>query len=459
MNANDAAYRHKNVDPDFSDRLNGERKPKATRAERTVRDAERAAAIVTQQEQAKSQADGLTQVGYCRLGNLVRASAGIVNWEACVAAVTDEDIAIWAAWRGRSEDSIRQFVQRGCYGKYTGSFALPIRDNDSGKVIGVHYRPDLKDKAWRVHPVGTPQTPIIHGNPAEAELVIIAESPFDMDRLIDELQLWNTTERWAAICTKGAGNALSVPDVFQPEAIILVAVQRDEPAKKWLSDLGTHLMRSLYVLQIPNDVDPKINDIDDWFRYGGADQSQLSERIGVALAHPQKPTLILPSAGYPIILCAETLFKGLAKQKTHFVLNEELVAPRESGDGLYPGALHHSQPGRLERSTAAEPPDRVGHRRLNHRRRAQQYSSRRHPQPRPDCLRVRPAARFWFRWRAERGGSAAIGDSGGTFFLQCRRRSWTAVVYCRGHRCHGTLAADRTPHGQPIELKPEDFGS
>ena len=137
MNANDAAYRHKNVDPDFSDRLNGARKPKATKAERTARDAERAAVAVTKQELAMSQADRLTQMGYGRLGNLIRADAGIVNWEACVAAVTNEDITTWAKWRGRSEDSIRQFVERKCYGKYDGAFALPIRDNDSGKVIGV----------------------------------------------------------------------------------------------------------------------------------------------------------------------------------------------------------------------------------------------------------------------------------------------------------------------------------
>jgi DNA polymerase-1 len=335
VNANDAAYRHKNVDPDFSDRLNGARKPKATKAERTARDAERAAAAVTKQELAMSQADGLTQMGHGGLGNLIRAGAGIVNWEACVAAVTDEDITTWAKWRGRSEDSIRQFVERKCYGKYDGAFALPIRDNDSGKVVGVHYRPDLRDKAWRVYPIGTPQTPIIHGNPAEAELVIIAESPFDMDRLIDELQLWNNTEPWAAICTKGAGNAWAVPDVLRPEAKILVAVQRDEPAKKWLSDLGTHLMRPLCVLKVPNDADPKINDIDDWFRYGGADPTKLKELLKVALAYPRKPILILPSAGVPIISCAEILFKGLAKQKTHFVRNGELVSPRESSDGLH----------------------------------------------------------------------------------------------------------------------------
>jgi hypothetical protein len=148
-------------------------------------------------------------------------------------------------------------VQRGCYGKFDGAFALPIRDNDSGKVIGVHYRPNLKDKAWRVHPIGTPQTPIIYGNPAEAELVIIAESPFDMDRLIDELRLWNSTNPWAAICTKGAGNALAVPDVFGPQSKILVAMQRDEPAKKWLSDLSTYLMRPLCVLRVPNNVVPE----------------------------------------------------------------------------------------------------------------------------------------------------------------------------------------------------------
>jgi hypothetical protein len=129
--------------------LNGARKPKATKAERTARDAERAAATVMKQELAMSQADGLTQMGHGGLGNLIRACAGIVNWEACLAAVTDEDITSWAAWRCRSEDSIRQFVQRGCYGKHDGAFALPIRDNDSGKVIGVHYRPDLKDRDWR----------------------------------------------------------------------------------------------------------------------------------------------------------------------------------------------------------------------------------------------------------------------------------------------------------------------
>jgi hypothetical protein len=342
VNSNDAAYRHKKVDPDFSDRLNGAHKPKATKAERAARDAERAAAAVTKQELAMSQAESLTRAGYGTLGSFIRASAGVVNWEACVAAVTDEDIRIWAAWRGRSEVSIRQFVQRGCYGKYDGAFALPIRDNNSGKVIGVHYRPDLKDKSWRVHPCGIPQTPIIYRNPAEAELVIIAESSFDMDRVIDELQLWNSDKRWAAICTKGAGNALAVPDVFQPEAQILVAMQRDEPAKKWLADLSTHLMRPLYVLKVPDSIDkgrkesdPKINDIDDWFRFGGADGSQLGERIAVALAYPRKPTLILPSARVPIISCAETLFKALAKQKTFFVRNEELVTPRESSDGLY----------------------------------------------------------------------------------------------------------------------------
>jgi hypothetical protein len=45
----------------------------------------------------------------------------------------------------------------------------------------------------------------------------------------------------------------------------------------------------------------------------------------MALAYPQIPILILPSAGLPIIWCAETLFKGLAEQKIHFVRNEELV--------------------------------------------------------------------------------------------------------------------------------------
>jgi hypothetical protein len=48
------------------------RKPKATKAERTVRDAERAAAAVTKQGLAMSQADGLTQMGHGRLGNLIR---------------------------------------------------------------------------------------------------------------------------------------------------------------------------------------------------------------------------------------------------------------------------------------------------------------------------------------------------------------------------------------------------
>ena len=35
MNANDATYRHKNLDSQFSDRLNGARKCEATEAERT----------------------------------------------------------------------------------------------------------------------------------------------------------------------------------------------------------------------------------------------------------------------------------------------------------------------------------------------------------------------------------------------------------------------------------------
>src|SRR5262245_31386431 len=132
------------------------------------------------------------------------------------------------------------------------------------------------------------------------------------------------------------------PTYFNPRRKSWLQCNGMSRQKKWLADLGTHLMRPLCVLQVPDSVDegrkesdPKINDIDDWFRYGGADQSQLSELIGVALAYPRKPTLILPSAGVPIISCAETLFKALAKQKTFFVRNEELVTPRESSDGLY----------------------------------------------------------------------------------------------------------------------------
>ena len=278
----------------------------------------------------------LEELGQTDLASLLLASSReVIDWEECVAAVTQDDIREWSDWRNRDQESIRDFVSRKRYGKYKGGFALPIYHRD-GSVIGVHCRPDLKK--WKVYPTGAPLTALIYGNPETAEIVFISESPFDSDRIIDALELdEKPSGRWAMICTRGANNAKCVEDAFLDNAKIIFVMQEDAAAERWKADLSDQLLRPYYELRIPSDLDKGkngdwIKDFDDWFRYGKATVSELKEVLSFALnvIGPRKPVLVLPSSGYEIQRTAGVMARGLAKAHCHFFRDGRLVEIRRS---------------------------------------------------------------------------------------------------------------------------------
>ena len=346
----EVAYRLKSVTPDFSAQLNGQHKSK-TKSTRVERDREKVEDILEKQAEAQDGIDMMKELGFDLLAKLNATRSGIIDWKQCVASVTDEDITTWATWRGRTEESIRLFVEHEIYGKYAGSFALPLHDPRSGKLVGVKTRPDLNSKGWCIHPFGAPNLPLIIGDPRAAELLLVAESPFDLHRVIDELNFFENSKSWCAICTQGSGNAKAIDDVFMRGVMVIAIMQNDEPAQQWYSDLSSHLMRPLYILRTPWDVnlgkkkdETKIADIDDWFRYGGATHDKFMEQVNLALRFANKPVLVLPSAGVEISSTAKTMYGGYRKLETRFVRNNEFVEPWTTDQGL---VLHVTLPAEL----------------------------------------------------------------------------------------------------------------
>jgi hypothetical protein len=334
-------YQRKNVTPVINV-LDDIRHNQTNRGRSTQERAQEAAA---QQESLGNQIQELlTRTNNTDVADNLRATTGFLNWqEGCVRTVTSEQVEAWAAWRKRSVESILEFVERGLYGQFNGLFASPIREMESQKFLGIHYHhDDLTSNEWYVHPNGVPMQAAIIGDYRTAEIILVGESQWDIDRYISELALFNE-ENWAAICTRGAGTARLCPQDLAPNAELFALPHIDIHGDFWFSELSMHLMRRMHILRPPPSGQCK--DIDDWCRKGGANRDSLAWLIqSVSQQQPEHPRFILPGVDGregP----AEMLYRGLAKTKRFFHRCGELVTlrsgPHTNGEAPVE-YLHHS---------------------------------------------------------------------------------------------------------------------
>ena len=100
-----------------------------------------------------------------------------------------------------------------------------------GKIVAAHIR--QRDGKWRYYPtlkdLGISLTPLIVGDLATAERIIIGESPWDIFAMLDRLGIAHG-EPVAGIATRSASNAGLIAAVeFRTEAEIYVIPQNDDP--------------------------------------------------------------------------------------------------------------------------------------------------------------------------------------------------------------------------------------
>jgi hypothetical protein len=124
-------------------------------------------------------------------------------------------------------------------------------------------------KVWYYTPKGfCPPLPWIVGDVATADLVVIAESTWDVIAYIDLRQLYNWKRPWCAIGTRGAGNATRIPaDQIKEGAVVLRLLQNDAANAAWVNSLPAIPQTQHREIKPPKG----IKDLNDWIREAGAD--------------------------------------------------------------------------------------------------------------------------------------------------------------------------------------------
>lgn len=137
--------------------------------------------------------------------------------------------------------------------------------------VGMHLQWfGVEKKGWRYEPKGIPALPLVIGDLATADLVVIGESTWDVIAFIDlrKLHERGPEKPWAAIATRGAGNSANIPGGIKPDATVIVLIQNDEANEQWYENLPV-TVRARARQIVPPD---SIKDLNDWIRAVGADE-------------------------------------------------------------------------------------------------------------------------------------------------------------------------------------------
>jgi hypothetical protein len=128
-------------------------------------------------------------------------------------------------------------------------------------------------KHWRYDPKGCPAHPYIIGDISKADLVVIAESTWDIIAYIDLRRLYAWKRPWCAIATRGAGNAQRIPaGQIKDGATVVRLLQNDAGNAAWVASLPTMLQATHRELQPPTED----KDLNDWIKRVGVDAVHLS---------------------------------------------------------------------------------------------------------------------------------------------------------------------------------------
>jgi hypothetical protein len=125
--------------------------------------------------------------------------------------------------------------------------------------------PEEVIRVCRFEPENFLQVPYIVGDPKTATTIFVSESQWDVLACGDAVRMETTPDEFCLVSTWGAARAKLIdPAILNPRATIYAALQNDEPGKKWLEVLSSHLERTIDVITPPS----VHKDFGDWLRAG-----------------------------------------------------------------------------------------------------------------------------------------------------------------------------------------------
>jgi P4 family phage/plasmid primase-like protien len=185
-----------------------------------------------------------------------RQEALRVDWQACVEAVLPSDLERLSSYRGYTLEFCRWLKAQAVIGFYHGeSWSFPVHSRGSdhqSPVIAAQIK--YPGGNWYYRPKGALKgalsgsllTPSVIGDLANAELILIGESAWDILALLDRLGV-HEGNRVAGISTRGASNARLILSEYQVlrDAKAICVRQMDEAGLVWLDDalrynIGNH---------------------------------------------------------------------------------------------------------------------------------------------------------------------------------------------------------------------------
>jgi excisionase family DNA binding protein len=155
----------------------------------------------------------------------------------------------------RYRNSVPGGTERECdrvarYARYWPGFRRDI------EFLGMHckWMKNKDEGGWRYEPKGIPSEPLIIGDLAAADIVLIGESTWDPIAYLDEYRLYKE-DGWAIVITRGARNAKLFPaELVKPEAVILALAQNDAANAQWLKELTQRVPgREVTVIRPPDE--------------------------------------------------------------------------------------------------------------------------------------------------------------------------------------------------------------
>jgi hypothetical protein len=198
-----------------------------------------------------------------------------------------EATQIVADWRGISAGLFVWLAQHGYFGiaadsrlKNAGgtwnqlTAVFPVCDA-AGVLVGLHHRVVPRwegmciNVPWFYDPAGTKPTPLVIGDPVNADLVIISESSWDPLAYADCYQLDQQQEvSWAAIITRGSANGARVPANFKDGAAVVILAQNDDANDDWRAALPISIREQATIIRAPAEQ----KDFNDWLRAVGGEE-------------------------------------------------------------------------------------------------------------------------------------------------------------------------------------------
>jgi hypothetical protein len=147
-----------------------------------------------------------------------------------------------------------------------------------GQVVAAHVRRDKHQ--WFFVPklgeLGIKNQPLVIGGLGDSGRVFISESTWDTFSTASVTSAYET-EGVCLICTRGANNAVLIPEI-PDRAEVFVLVQRDEAGEKFLQAAAARLGRPVKAIRPPEGY----KDVNEWI-LAGATANDFSKAIDESL--------------------------------------------------------------------------------------------------------------------------------------------------------------------------------